>query len=148
VRRPVMLWPLIFVLLCLSLGGFSGGITMLADTTQGGYLQFADLLPLLPVSNFVLPGLFLFVGMGLFPLLLIFALIVRPDWNWVEKLFQWSKHYWAWTATLILVLIIAVWLAYEGWLLGWWPITYATAVMGFFIFLFAMMPRVQKYYRK
>jgi hypothetical protein len=148
VRRPVMLWPLIFVLLCLSLGGFSGGIPMLADPTQGGYLQFADLLPLLPVSNFVLPGLFLFVGMGLFPLLLIFALIVRPDWNWVEKLFQWSKHYWAWTATLILVLIIAVWLAYEGWLLGWWPITYATAVMGFFIFLFAMMPRVQKYYRK
>lgn len=147
-RRPVMLWPLIFVLLCLSLGGFSGGIPMLADPTQGGYLQFADLLPLLPVSNFVLPGLFLFVGMGLFPLLLIFALIVRPDWNWVEKLFQWSKHYWAWTATLILVLIIAVWLAYEGWLLGWWPITYATAVMGFFIFLFAMMPRVQKYYRK
>ena len=147
-RRPVMLWPLIFVLLCLALGGFSGGIPMLADPTQGGYLQFADLLPLLPVSNFVLPGLFLLVGMGLFPLLLIFALIVRPDWNWVEKLFQWSKHYWAWTATLILVLIIAVWLAYEGWLLGWWPITYATAVMGFFIFLFAMMPRVQKYYRK
>jgi hypothetical protein len=148
VRRPVMLWPLIFVLLCLALGGFSGGIPMLADPTQGGYLQFADLLPLLPVSNFVLPGLFLFVGMGLFPLLLIFALIVRPDWNWVEKLFQWSKHYWAWTATLILVLIIAVWLAYEGWLLGWWPITYATAVIGLFIFLFAMMPGVQKYYRK
>ncbi|MBC8506647.1 MAG: hypothetical protein ISR58_12740 [Anaerolineales bacterium] len=145
-RRPSMLWPLVLVLLFLALGGFSGGIPMLADPANGGYLQFADLLPLLPVSNFILPGLFLLLGMGLFPLILTYALIARPDWPWVDKLFQWSKHYWAWTATLMLVVIIAIWLAYEGWVLGWWPITYATAVIGFFILLFATMPGVRNFY--
>ena len=48
-KRPFMLWPLIFCLFFLSLGGFSGGIPMLADPANGGYLQFGDLLPLLPV---------------------------------------------------------------------------------------------------
>lgn len=145
-KRPLMLWPLILVLLFLALGGFSGGIPMLTDPANGGYLQFAELLPQLPISNFVLPGLFLFIVMGLFPLLLTYALIARPAWNGVNRFFQWSRHYWAWTVTLILVLIIAIWLAVEGWLLGWWPITYATAVIGFLILLFAMMPSVRKFY--
>jgi hypothetical protein len=147
-KRPFMLWPLVSVLVFLALGGFSGGIPMLMDPANGGYLQFADLLPLLPVSNLILPGLFLLIVMGLYPLLLAYALIARPTWTWVDDLFKWSKHYWAWTATLIFVAIIALWLIYEGWLIGWFSITYATVVIGFLILLFALMPEVSKYYAK
>jgi len=147
-KRPFILWPLVFCLLFLAMGGFSGGIPMLADPANGGYLQFAQVLPLLPVSNFILPGLFLLVIMGLFPILLTYALIVRPKWAWVEAIFKWSNHYWAWTATLIFVGIIAIWLIYEGSLIGWFPITYATAVAGFFILLFVLMPGVRKFCAK
>jgi len=107
-KRPLILWPLIFCLLFLALGGFSGGIPMLADPANGGYLQFADLLPHLPVSNFILPGLFLLGFMGLVPIVLSYTLIARPDWPPVDKLFRWSNTYWAWTATLIFVVIIAI----------------------------------------
>jgi hypothetical protein len=131
-----------------SLEGFSGGIPMLADPANGGYLQFADILPLLPVPNLILPGLFLFVVMGLFPLLLTYALIARQAWNCVDRLFRWSKHYWAWTATLILVVIIAIWLAFEAMLIRLFPITYFTAAQGLLILLFALLPRVRKFYAR
>lgn len=146
-KRPLLVWVLALVLLLLSLGGFSGGIPMLADPISGGYLQFEDLLPLLPVSNFILPGLFLLSFMGFLPLLLIFGLIARPAWSRVDKLFKWSKHHWAWTGSIILTGGIAVWLAYEGWLVGWWPITIITAVQGIIIFLLALIPNVQRYYK-
>lgn len=145
-QRPFMLWPLIIALISLAIGGFSGGIPMLADPMNGGYLQFAEILPLLPVPNLILPGLFLFVVMGLFPLLITYALIARPNWKWADRLFQWSKNYWAWTATLILAAIIAIWLAYEGWLIGWFPITYLTAIQGLLILLFVMSPSIRKFY--
>jgi hypothetical protein len=145
-KRPFMLWPLVLVLLFLALGGFSGGIPMLVYPANGGYLEFGDMLPLLPVSNFILPGIFLFIVMGLFPLLLAYALIVRPSWKWLDQLFPWSKHYWAWTGCMALVVIIALWLAYEGWIVGWWPITYATAVIGFLILLIGLLPGVRKFY--
>jgi hypothetical protein len=86
--------------------------------------------------------------MGLYPLLLAYTLIARPTWNWVDRLFQWSKHYWVWNGTLILVAIIAIWLVYEGWLIGWFPITYLTAIQGLLIFLFAMLPSVRKFYAR
>ena len=145
-KRPFMLWPLILVLIFLAMGGFSGGIPMLSDPANGGYLQFGEMLPELPVSNFILPGLFLLVVMGIFPLLLAYALIAHPAWSWMDRLFQWSKHYWAWTGTLILVGIIAIWLVYEGWLIGWFPITVITAVLGLLLLLFSMLPSMRKFY--
>ena len=145
-KRPVMLWPLVIILILLSMGGFSGGIPMLADPESGGYLEFADLLPSLPVPNLILPGLFLLIVMGLGPLLLAFALVARPNWVWMDKLFIWSKHYWAWTATLVLVAIIAIWLVYEGWLVGWFPITYITGGLGLLILLFNLLPSVRKFF--
>ncbi len=145
-RRPLMLWPLVFCLLVLALGGgFSGGITMLIDPT-GELLGVADILPLLPVPNYVLPGIFLLVVMGLFPLMLAITLIARPTWTWANSLFQWSSHYWAWTGTLLLVAILTLWLIYEVWLIGFFPITIITAVLGLLILLFALMPGVRAFY--
>ena len=147
-KRPLMLWPLIIVLILLSLGGFSGGIPMLIDPLSGGYLNFEDLLPLLPVSNLILPGLFLIAYMGLFPLLLVYGLIARPSWTIVDKYFLWSGHHWAWTGSIILSAGIAIWLGYEGWLVGWWPITTITAVQGGLILILALIPSVRKHYKQ
>jgi len=144
-RRPLTLWPLVFCLLFLAFGGLYGGIAMLTDPT-GGSLSLSEALPLLPVPNYILPGIFLLVVMGIFPLLLAVALIVRHNWPSIDSLFQWSKHYWAWTLTLVLVAITAIWLAYEGWLIGFFPITNVTAVVGLLILLFALTPGVRKFY--
>ena len=57
-QRPLALWPLLFLLLLLGAGGLYGGIAMLIDPT-GGLLQLTEVLPLLPVSDYILPGLFL-----------------------------------------------------------------------------------------
>lgn len=147
-RRPFMLWPLIFILFILATGGgLYGGITMLMDPT-GNLLGVADTLPLLPVSNFILPGIFLTVVMGLFPLTLIYGLIARPNWPWVDSFFKWSKYVWPWTATIALVVILYVWLAIEGFLMGFFPITTITAVIGILILLFAFVPSVRKFYFK
>lgn len=144
-KRPFTLWLLIFLLLLLALNGLGGGIVMLMDPT-GNMLGVADVLPSLPLSNFILPGLFLVVVMGLGPILLSYALIARPDWTWVEPLFQWSQYYWAWTATLGLVAVLAIWLGVEGLMIGMYPITYATAVVGLFLLLLALLPSVRKFY--
>ena len=145
-RRPFALWLLSFFLVFLGLGGLYGGIAMLTDPT-GGSLQMADVLPLLPVSNFVLPGLFLLFVMGLMPFFLIYALLTRPNWPWADALSHLTGHHWAWLGTLTVGIVLIVWLSIQGLLIGFkWPIQYITGADGLLIILVSLVPGVRKYY--
>ena len=147
-QRPFMLWPLAFFLLFLALGGLYGGIAMLTDPT-GGSLQLIEILPLLPVPDYILPGLFLLIVMGFGPLFLIYALLARPNWTWAVTLSRWSGHHWAWTGTLGLGVTLVIWLIVQGLLIGFkWSIQYVTAVNGFLIVLFVLVPGVRRFYAK
>lgn len=145
-KRPLLLWPLLFLLLFLGLGGLYGGIAMLVDPS-GGLLQLNEMLPLLPVSNYILPGLFLLFVMGLTPLALIYSLLVCPNWKWAVLLSAWSKHHWSWTGTVMLGLVLAAWLTIQGFLIGFrWMIQYITAVNGCLVILLAFVPKVRRHY--
>jgi hypothetical protein len=145
-QRPFTIWPLLFCLLFLGIGGLYGGIAMLADPS-GRLLGIPEVLPLLPVSGFTLPGLFLLIVMGLLPLLLAYGLLVRPNVTWAQPLSRRSGHHWAWTATLGLGVTLAVWLLVQGLLIGFgWPIQYVTAADGLLIILLVLMPGVKRYY--
>jgi len=147
-KRPIALWILVFWLIFLALGGLYGGIAMLLDPS-GGLLQMTEVISLLPVSNYFLPGLFLLFIMGILPLFLIYGLLVRPNWSWLDSFFRQTNYYWAWTGTVIFGVILAIWLIIEGVLIGFkWAIQYVTAVNGLFILFFVLFPSVRKFYKK
>ena len=144
-RRPLFSWLLNAALIFLSIGGFYGGVAMLLDPS-GNTLSLQAELNSLPVSNYVLPGIFLLVVMGVTPLLLAVALVTRMRWKWATNLTTWSNHHWAWTGTVIFTLVVAIWLLYEGSLIGWYPITFATGIDALMILILALIPGVRRYY--
>ena len=144
--RPRSLWLLIIVLVFLALGGLYGGMAMLIDPS-GKSLDLDAVIDDLPVFDYMLPGLFLLSVMGLLPLLLAFALVVRPKWPFLDRFFSWSGHYWAWTGCIILAGVISLWLTYEGLLIGMFPITYFTAVLGLAILLLSIIPNIRRFYQ-
>jgi hypothetical protein len=146
-KYPAALWFLIFWLLILSMGGLYGGIAMLLDPS-GGLLQMAEVLPLLPVPNYVLPGLFLLGLMGVFPLFLIYGLWVRPEGLAGKSLYSPIPYHWSWTGTVSLSIVLALWLSIQGFLIGFqWPIQYFTAMNGLIILLSAFFPSLRRFYR-
>lgn len=147
-KRPFALYWLCFFLLFLAFGGLYGGVAMLLDPS-GASLDMAGILPLLPVSSFLLPGLFLLVVMGLTPLMLAYALLARPKGGGVARLLGGNGRYWAWNATLLLGLTLVVWLTVQGWLIGFqWPIQYVTAVNALLILLLSLTPGVRRQYAR
>lgn len=145
-KRPFAVWLLVLSLIFLGLGGLYGGIAMLTDPS-GNSLQMAEILPLLPVPDYTLPGLLLLFAMGLAPLFLSYALLARPTWKWTDAIPRWHNHHWAWAGTVALGMMLALWLIVEGILIGFkWSIQYVTAVNGILILLFALLPSVRKYY--
>lgn len=147
-KHPLAVWILAFWLLFLAFGGLYGGISMLLDPS-GASLQMEAVLDLLPVSDYLLPGLFLLLVMGISPLALIYGLLARPDWPWLQSLLRRFGAHWAWVCTVLLGLGLLLWLAVQGFLIGFqWPIQYVTAANGLLILLFAFLPPVRAHYRQ
>jgi hypothetical protein len=146
-KRPLPLWILLLWLVFLAFGGLYGGIAMLIDPS-GDAMGVDVLLPLLPVPDFILPGLFLIFEMGLAPLVLVFGLLARPNWAWADALTRWSGHYWAWTGTLFLGFLLLLWLAVQAMLIGFTTgIQYVMLVNGVALPGFALWPSVRRLYR-
>ncbi|MFZ5809540.1 MAG: hypothetical protein ACOY16_09705 [Chloroflexota bacterium] len=146
-KRPLALWIVILWLVFLAFGGLYGGIAMLLDPS-GASMGVDVLLPLLPVPDFILPGLFLLSLMGLFPLVLVFGLLARPNWSWADALSRWSSHYWAWTGTLVLGLLLLLWLTVQAMLIGFTTgLQYVMVVNALALLGFALWPSVRRLYR-
>lgn len=142
--RQAALGALVVSLLFLAFGGLYGGLTMLRDPS-GASLGMDVVLPQLPVPDFVVPGVFLLIVMGLVPIALAYGLVARPAWRWAAALAHPSGHHWAWSGTLALGLVLGAWLALQGWMIGFeWPIQFITAGNAVAIVVLASLPAVRR----
>ena len=147
-KRPVALWCLVVLLVFLAAGGLYGGVAMLLDPS-GASLQMTEVLASLPVPDYTLPGLFLLFVMGVAPLALTYGLLARPAWRWAQPLSRAGRHHWAWTGTLALGAVLAVWLLVQGFMIGFrWPIQFVTAAVGLGIVVMALVPGVRRRYAR
>jgi len=90
VNPTIWRYVLLVLLVLLGLGGIGGGAAMLADSSGAGMGLSPEMLAGLPISNFVLPGLFLMGVMGLAPLVIAYGLWKRLPWAWAAAVIQGS----------------------------------------------------------
>jgi len=95
---------LVILLILLGLGGFVGGIPMFIDPSGESMGLPPGMLDKLPISNFILPGLFLVCVMGIAPIIIAWGL--------------WNRKPWAWTAALAQSIVLILWICFQFLLWG------------------------------
>lgn len=146
--RPPALYPLLVLIGVLSIAGLAGGWSLMSDPT--GEAMRADLAWLegTPVSDFLLPGLFLFVAYGVFGLILIAGLWTRRSPGPLRTFDRRTGHHWAWWGTIAIGVVLVAWIVYELFVIPdviW--LQPALAAMGLTIVGFAMLPSIRAYAR-
>lgn len=117
-RRPAALWVLLGMLLFLSVGAFYGGISLIADPTGGLLRMPPDALAGTPFGDYLIPGLILTAVLGIFPLFAAFGIVFRPNISALEGLEQRTGMHWAWTSSAAVGLALVIWMAVQGWMIG------------------------------
>ena len=130
-----------------SLGAIYGGISLISDPTGEKLDLPKELLEGAIFSSFLIPGIILFILLGIFPLFLIFPLLFRPRWRIFERLNIYPTYHWSWTFTLYTSILLIIWVDVQIIILEYGSVIQAAfSLMGVVMLIISLMPSVKKYY--
>jgi hypothetical protein len=140
---------LIFLLALLGLGALGGGGVLIISPTGELIGMPLSMLAPSPFHSFLIPGILLFVILGIFPLLLILALISRRPSPIAERINFFGDMSWQWSFCIYLAFALIIWIQLEMVLLNavhWLHTVYMFYAIA--IIFTTLLPRVRSQYKK
>lgn len=103
-NRPLAFWALLALLGLLGVSGLAGGAQFILDPAGGIVGISTAELAGSPFADYLVPGIVLFVVLGVGPLVVCYGLL--------------RTRRWAWPAAIAVGLALAVWVLVEGLVIG------------------------------
>ena len=140
---------LIFLLAFLGLGALGGGGVFILSPSGEMMGMPLKMIQSSPFSNFLIPGIILFVVLGLMPILLIYALIQKPKWRFPEYFNVFTDMHWAWTYTIYSAFALIIWIQTEMMFLKavHWSHSLYMGIALVILFV-TMLPQIRLLYKK
>lgn len=146
-KKPLSCKILILMHLILGIGAIFGGLVLMIDPSGGVIKMPVTLLENSPFNSFLIPGMILFVILGVLPLIISFALATKWPWNAANILNIFPEMHWSWAYSLYLGFALIIWITIEIYLIkGIAFIQVGYIFLGLIIQAMTMLPTVQKYY--
>jgi hypothetical protein len=132
--RPLALWVLMVAVGVLGISGLVGGGQFIL-APSGDLIGLSPTLLLgSPFESYLLPGVILFVVLGVYPLVVCYGL--------------YRGIRWAWSATILVGGALVTWVLVEGAIIGFGKrLQYPHLVQGMGIVVLALTPSVRAYLR-
>jgi hypothetical protein len=140
----------LFLLGFLGLSAIGGGAALIISPS--GKLLGGLPLSILrhsPFTDFLIPGIILFVVLGIFPTVLIFALRKKIPSPFAERLNFFKDMHWTWSYSIYVGFALIIWIQVEtiyvqgvGWLQTFYILFSITLIF------VALLPQVRNFYKK
>jgi hypothetical protein len=146
-RRPISSKILIVFLVFYGIMGLISGALLISDPSGASLGFTSDIINKVPFHSFLPVGLFLFFIYGVGSVVLAYGALTQKEIIF-GKISRTAGYHWSWIGGMLLTLVLVIWLAVEGSLIGLdWPATYFTVLIGAGIFIMLIMPSSRKFYR-
>ena len=147
-KKSISSYILKFLVLFQSIGAIPAGFSMIIDPSGQQMGLPIALLEQSPFSNFLIPGLFLFIILGVLPALTFYGLIKKPTMKWLEKLNLYKQYHWSWTFSYYLGLILILWINMQLFFIKDWSILhFVYSMLGVLIIVVTLWPTTKKDYK-
>ena len=135
-QRPFGVYILLVLVIFQGVSGLLGGIGLISDPTGESLHIPVKWLDNSPFSNYLIPGLILFIVLGFFPVVVFYGLLKKLRWS----LF----------AAFIVGAALIIWIGVEIIIIGYHPqppLQLIYGVVGFLIFVLVLLPSVRKFHK-
>ena len=140
---------LITLLVFLGLGAIGGGAVFIISPSGKLMGMPLSILNPSPFYNFLIPGIILFLMLGVLPILLSIALIKKPQSKLAEHFNFCHDMHWSWTFSIYIAFTLIFWIQIEMVLLNavsWLHTIYI--LLAVLIIFVALLPQARNFYKK
>lgn len=102
-----------------------------------------------PFPDFLIPGIILLLVLGIFPILIVWALIKKPIVPFADHFNLFKDMYWAWTFSIYIAFALIIWIQLETFFIqgvGWLQMFYMLYAIPMLIV--ALLPHTRNNYAK
>ncbi len=133
--KPVSVYLLLILMGFQGLSGLAGGFGLISDPTGQSLRIPLAWLQGSPFSDYSIPGWILLTVLGVFPLIVLVALLKKTRWSWY--------------GALLVGLALVIWIGVEIAIIGYQtdpPLQLIYGVLGLLILALASLPALRDYY--
>jgi len=129
-----------------AVSGFFGGLVMLISPS-GALMHFQpDTLANSPFPDFLIPGLALFLLLGVYPAVVFYGLMRRPPWRWAAALNVHKEVHWSLTHALYAGIMLIFWIDVETMWVSFSLLQTVYGLVGLAIVILALTPGARRFY--
>ncbi|MEO5685531.1 MAG: hypothetical protein ABIQ88_22985 [Chitinophagaceae bacterium] len=139
---------LIAILAFLGLGAIGGGAVLIISPSGNLIGMPLSMLNTSPFRSFLIPGIILFLMLGILPILLIIALVRKPASKFADQFNSFRDMHWSWTYTIYIAFFLIFWIQIEMVMLSavsWLHSFYM--LLAVLIIFVALLPQVRNLYK-
>ncbi len=134
----------------LAIGAIGGGIVLIISPSGELIGMPLSEFKNIPFRSFLVPGIILFSVLGLIPLLLIIALLKKPESKLAEQINVFKDMHWSWAYSIYIAFTLIGWihiqLIFLQGIVHWLHTFYMFYAI--LIIIVALLPRVRNLYKK
>lgn len=145
-KRPLLLYPLVLLHLLLGAGALYGGFMLLTNPINFGMRP--EWLNGSPFNSYLIPGLFLFVFLGIVPLIVATGLVRRAAFPLIYAFNFYRDRHWAWTFSLLTGILLIGWINVQIALVPYFWMQPLFLAVGLLILILTLWPSVMRYFKK
>jgi len=106
-----------------------------------------DVLELSPFPDFLIPGLFLFIFLGLLPVFILYGLITKKELQWVQPINLYKNQHWSLTFAYYLGLLLVLWINMQLlFIQKYFFLQVVFSLLGIVIVFLTHLPKTKQYY--
>ncbi|MEK5380527.1 hypothetical protein [Niallia sp. FSL W8-0635] len=146
-RKSIACYLLIFLHAFLGIGALFGG-GLLIIYPDGSLLSMStDILQTSPFDDFLIPGLILFVALGILPIITAIFLISEKSLKIAEKLSLYKETHWSWNSSLYIGFVLIIWITVEVYMIQGVALIHVFYIfLGIAIQYITLLPSVKEHY--
>lgn len=145
---PFTVKVLIWLQVLLGFGAVVSGALMMISPDGSLMRMPLFLIEGSPFKGFFIPGLILFLFVGVFPSCVAYGLWKRPGWRWPDTINPFKNMHWSWAGSLASGAIVFIWLTVELVWVSIGVLHYIYYAWSGLIILLTLIPATRRYYMR